>query len=207
MIVRAAGEEEKVRTWARRSMDALERADRMITDLLDASRVEAGEQLPLKLEPCDLRRVAVEVCEELSLRHGNRFVLESTGSTTGFWSRDALRRVLENLLSNAVKYGDPQAAITTRIVGVDEHVLLSVHNHGTIIPAEEQQHLFQAFRRAGAAQASGMRGWGLGLTLVQGLVEAHGGMVKVESYPKEGTTFTVDLPADPRTGVKPGSAP
>ena len=206
MIVRAAGEEEKVRTWAKRITDAVERTDRMISDLLDASRVEAGERLPLKLESFDLRRLAEEVCEELSLRHGSRFALESTGATTGFWSRECLRRVLENLLSNALKYGDPQAPITTRIVRVDEHVLLSVHNHGTLIPVEEQERLFQPFSRSGAAQASGKRGWGLGLTLVQGLVEAHGGMVKLESYPKEGTTFTVDLPVDPRSAVTPRSA-
>jgi signal transduction histidine kinase len=71
-----------------------------------------------------------------------------------------------------------------------------VHNNGTIIPVEEQSRLFQPFHRTRLAQASENRGWGLGLTLVKAFVEAHHGVVKVESYPKEGTIFTIDLPLD-----------
>ena len=84
----------------------------------------------------------------------------------------------------------------------DDHIdriLLSVHNDGAIIPALEQAQLFEPFRRGGDAMASGKRGWGLGLTVVRGIIEAHKGEVTVESFPKEGTTFTVDLPVDPRS--------
>lgn len=80
---------------------------------------------------------------------------------------------------------------------LNERVLLTVHNHGTIIPVADQAKLFQPYHRTDVAAHSGKRGWGLGLTLVSGLVDAHRGTVKVESYPTDGTTFTVDLPADP----------
>jgi hypothetical protein len=84
---------------------------------------------------------------------------------------------------------------------VDERMLIAVHNQGTLIPSEEQAKLFTPFHRTAAAQQSGKKGWGLGLTLVKALVEAHGVMVKVESYPKEGTTFTVDLPVQTGPGA------
>jgi signal transduction histidine kinase len=131
-------------------------------------------------------------------RHGDRFRIDVDGDTVGHWSPDGLQRVLDNLLSNAVKYGDPLARITIRMRRVDEHEIISVHNHGAIIPLEEQQLLFEPFHRSYGAQSSGKQGWGIGLALVKGIVEAHGGMVKGESYPKEGTTFTIDLPVDPR---------
>jgi signal transduction histidine kinase len=63
----------------------------------------------------------------------------------------------------------------------------------------EQGKLFQPFHRTHLSDAPHKEGWGLGLTLVRGIVEAHKGEVMVTSYPKEGTTFTVDLPLDPRT--------
>lgn len=76
--------------------------------------------------------------------------------------------------------------------------MLAVHNFGTIIPEEDQARLFEPFHRTPQAEASRTHGWGLGLALVSGIVDAHCGVVKVESYPKEGTTFTVDLPLDAR---------
>jgi signal transduction histidine kinase len=82
--------------------------------------------------------------------------------------------------------------------GIDARVLLSVHNLGPVIPVDEQDRLFEAYHRAATAEFSGKPGWGLGLALVKEVVEAHGGIVKAESYPKEGTTFTIDLPLDAR---------
>jgi len=108
--------------------------------------------------------------------------------------------VLDNLLSNAVKYGERGGVITIRLRRVDDRMLLCVHNFGTLIPGEELALLFHPFHRTSDAKATGQRGWGLGLTLVRGIVEAHHGVVKVESYPKEGTTFTADLPIDARGG-------
>lgn len=77
--------------------------------------------------------------------------------------------------------------------------LLAVHNHGTLIPAEERENLFRPYLRTQTAQASGKSGWGIGLSLVTGIVDAHAGVLKVGSYERDGTTFTVDLPLDVRT--------
>jgi signal transduction histidine kinase len=109
-----------------------------------------------------------------------------------------LRRVIENLCTNAVKYGLADTPITITLKAEAERVQLSVHNYGPVIPKEQQSRLFEAFQRAPSAEQSGKRGWGLGLTLVRGITEAHGGSVEVASSEKEGTTFTVSLPWDTR---------
>jgi signal transduction histidine kinase len=72
-----------------------------------------------------------------------------------------------------------------------------VHNEGTPIPAEEVPILFQQFRRARSAEEK--TGWGLGLTVVKGMTDAHHGKIEVTSEAGKGTTFTVKLPKDPTT--------
>jgi len=182
MIAHAPYDGEQVRTRANRIAGSLSRVDRMIADLVDATRLHAANPLALHFEDCDLGQIAVKTCADLAPRHGDRFRVEIDGSPLGSWNADGLNRVVENLLSNAIKYGEEGRPITVRIRRVDDRVLLSVHNYGTIIPIEEQP------------ASSGKPGWGIRLALVMGIVEAHGGIVKAESYPREGTTFTADLP-------------
>jgi signal transduction histidine kinase len=111
----------------------------------------------------------------------------------------------DNLISNAVKYGDPTTPITVRLRSREERRIAFVHNFGPSISLKDQAQLFQPFHRAPSAQSSGKKGWGLGLTLVRGLVQALRGEVMLASYPNEGTTITVDLPADPRTQEPTGT--
>jgi PAS domain S-box-containing protein len=198
LIARAPQDEAKVRNWSMRIADAVDRCDAMIADLLDAARLHAGEPIPVQLQDCDLARLVADAADELSTRYGDRFHVEIEGSTKGHWCPRGLRRVIDNLLSNAVKYGERSTPVTIRIRRVDERVLLAVHNFGTIISEQEQAQLFQPFHRTSQARATGRTGWGLGLALVRAIVESHGGIVKVESYPKVGTTFTIDLPVDVR---------
>jgi PAS domain S-box-containing protein len=199
LIEKAPEKQDNVTKLAKRIGHSIDRADRMIADMLDASRIDAGHGLVLEFDRCDLRTIAQDVCAHLSARHGDRFKLDIDGDTRGCWNADGLWRVLENFLSNAVKYGDPNTSITIGLRRREERLLMAVHNFGTIIPIAEQAKLFHPFHRTNAATVSGKPGWGLGLTLVRGIAEAHKAHVKVESYPKEGTTFTVDLPVDSRS--------
>jgi signal transduction histidine kinase len=176
----------------------IERTDRMIRDLLDANRIRAGERLPLRIDECDLGALAREVYEELVATLGERFVLEAADRVRGFWSADELRRALWNLATNAVKYGAADKPITIRVSRAGHDAKLSVHNWGTPIPAEDQAKLFEPFSRTAAARTGSQQGWGLGLTLVHGCAEAHGGRVNVESTREAGTTFTIELPPDAR---------
>jgi signal transduction histidine kinase len=181
---------------ANRIASSMDRMDAMICDLLDVSVIRAGQPLPLKFEECDLDALVREIAEELDIIYGERFVVESKGQAKGFWSMSALRRVMENLATNAVKYGDRKTPITFRIDLGDSHVTLAVHNQGKPISPEDQAMLFNQFHRA--SSATGQTGWGLGLTVVKGLAEAHQGKIRVESQEGKGTTFTVELPRDSR---------
>ena len=173
---------------------SLSRIDQMVTDLLDANRIKAGEVLPLPMEECDLGVLAEQCAEDLSMTFGDRFRLEQSGDLKGQWNCAGLRRVLDNLASNAAKYGAPGSPITIRCRDKEGGVELVVHNLGNPIPADEAPRLFEPFHRARAAEESGHKGWGIGLTLVKGIVEAHGGTVRVESGAESGTSFRVELP-------------
>jgi signal transduction histidine kinase len=176
----------------------IDRTDRMIRDLLDANRIRAGQPLPLRLDECDLGAVAGEVYEELVATYGERFVLKAADHVLGFWSGEELKRALWNLATNAVKYGASDLPITITVERTPDGARLSVHNRGAVIPANDQAHLFRPYARTHSAQVGGQRGWGLGLTLVQGCAQAHGGRVRVDSTEQAGTTFTVELPPDAR---------
>lgn len=175
----------------------LVRADMMIGDLLDASRIRAGEQLPLELERLELGAIAAEVAQDARAMYGERFVVDCEQSAQGVWSAEQLRRALWNLVTNAVKYGAPDEPIVISIGRHGECARLSVHNVGAPISEADQARIFDAYTRAPTAAAGGRIGWGLGLTLVRGVAEAHGGRVTVASD-ASGTTFTIELPFDAR---------
>jgi len=88
--------------------------------------------------------------------------------------------------------------VTVTLTQAGPNVRLAVHKEGDPIPLREQADLFKQFRRADKSQTTGKKGWGLGLTLVKGMVQAHGGKVLIESTPGSGTSFIVELPRDSR---------
>ncbi|MFP2956831.1 sensor histidine kinase [Myxococcus sp. 1LA] len=194
---------EQVPQWAGRIADSIDRADRLVQNLLDAMRVQAGGRVPLSLEACDLADIVRGAVENLQAEHGERFVLVVREPVRGFFAREPLRRAVENLASNAVKYGSSSRPVTITVGQTHERAIILVHNHGGHIPKEEQQGLFQAYRRSPEAEAGGTRGWGLGLVQVRGAAEAHGGSIIVESLPERGTSFTIDIPKDARPFQKP----
>lgn len=179
---------------------SLDRSDRMLQDLLDANVIRAGSRIPLQIGEFDLVWFVKSVLEELTVIHGERFRLEALDSLKGCWSQDGVRRVLENLVQNAVKYGKSNSLISILIRRSEsgDQVTLSVHNTGNPIPAEELPQLFGFFHRTQNVREEGKRGWGLGLALVRGIAEAHGGSVAVTSSAEEGTTFSVILPLSAR---------
>lgn len=195
LISRKADDADAVRKLALRVSSNIERIDSMIRDLLDANRIKAGETLPLELVECNLGQITRDAIDELGTEFGDRFVIEIPSEPVmGRWSAKDIQRVLENLCSNAVKYGSRNENILVKIVESNSEVTLSVSNKGHPISMEDQKYLFQAYRRTESADSGRSKGWGLGLALVKGIVEAHKGTVKVESSAEKGTIFIVCLP-------------
>ena len=195
MIARSLNVPERIPSLTGRVIDNLDRTNQMIENLLDANRIKAGELLQLEMHETNLVALVSETLNNLTTSLGDRFAIEASDpAIKGFWSPDSLRRVVENLCTNAVKYSLEQSQVKVRVFQDSRCAFLSVHNAGNPIPPNELETLFDPFKRATDTVAK--RGWGLGLTLVKGIAEAHGGSVTVQSGADEGTTFTVQLPLD-----------
>lgn len=184
----------------KRVLSEIRRADRLIQNMLDVSRLNAGQVLGSEVKELDLSHWLTEVAEDICATRPACFVtVDARPGIMGFWSVDSLRRVIENLVGNAFKYGDTSREITLRAVDHGEKVKISVHNWGRAILPDDIPHLFTPFRRSSQAMESGQKGWGVGLSLVKGLVEAQGGKVGVQSAAQSGTTFWIELPKDARS--------
>jgi PAS domain S-box-containing protein len=198
LILRKPEAHERHLELASRVVNNLDRLDRMVRDLLDASRLREGHGLSLELSFFELGGLAQEVAEELATVYGERFVVHADEKVEGYWSREGLRRVLENLAINAVKYGEPGSPITFSVHRSEHRAGLRVLNLGKGLTPEKQAALFSHFQRGEEVERGTQPGWGVGLTVVRGVVDALGGTVGVTSTPNSGTTFQVDLPIDSR---------
>lgn len=182
------------------AIDKLSEVDAMIQTILDTAIGRQHRKLELKLESFDMKLLAKEVCLDSELLGQKCNVVGK--DVCGFWSRAAMKGLLENLLSNARKYGRPETEVTVSVKQAEGRVILAVHNEGEPISADVLPRLFTAFER-GVEQAD-VKGWGLGLPYVQQVAESHHGTVIVDSAVGRGTTFTVSVPVDCRPFVTNG---
>lgn len=194
-IINKVSQDEIVRNNAVRISANLLRADKLIQDILDVSRIKAGQKILMDYKSCDLHQLLTTCIEEQTGIHGDRFVLTVPAGIHMICDKDGIQRIVENLCANAVKYGD-QNKIYVEVKSQDHTLLLTVHNTGSYIPKEKREELFDAFKQL-ESTASGKVGWGRGLSLVKAITEAHGGNVKIESSEALGTTFIVTLPLLP----------
>lgn len=167
----------------------------LIQNLVDTARLEGG--MPsLRLQPVDLPAFLRELLAQLAtLEDAERIQVETAPALPcALADPDHLERILTNLLLNALKYSPPGSPVTVRLQPGDGEVLISVQDRGPGIAPEDLPYLFDRYRR-GAHVGEHREGLGLGLYIVKGLVEAHGGRVWVESAPGAGSTFSFSLRA------------
>ena len=188
--------DERMERHVQRIHRAAERATRMIRDLLDFTRSRQGGGIPMFPRPVDLHELVHTVVDEVqAATPGRRIETKHTGSGAGAWDPDRLAQVLSNLLGNALQYSPPDSPVGVVSRGVEDGVVLEVHNEGTPIPPEQQPRIFEPLERGvERPEDRGGRSIGLGLYIVRSIVQAHGGTVEVRSTTEEGTTFTVRLP-------------
>lgn len=191
--------EQRGRQQEQRALDSIltsaRRLERMVADLLDASRIEA-RRLVLSKEPVDLPRLVHEVADRsVELMREHQLRIEVHGVVPAVEADPArLEQVLVNLISNAAKYSFANTEILLEVERRPEDVVVSVTNQGHGIPPEELESIFERFRRTRATTTGTVPGLGLGLYITKGLVEAHGGRIWVESEPDRCTAFRFALP-------------
>ena len=169
--------------------------DRLVCDFLDRARIEAGA-FELKRAVVDLRdvvRVAVEPFEGASPAHGVSLRLPAAPALAEC-DRGRIEQILTNLLSNAIKYSPDGGGIEVSVERDGETLRTTVRDHGLGIAKEDLASLFQPYQRVGAHRQQ-IAGVGLGLFVSRRIAEAHGGELRVESVPSEGSTFRLILPA------------
>lgn len=182
---------EKIKEISRKS---IRRALNLIEDLLESVSVEAGEGLALNFTECDLAECIRSVYGEASEIYSNPFILNcEEEKIIGVFDSAMVRRVLENIISNAVKYGKRGTPITITVKDSAEEVVLDVHNEGDPIPQENQEEIFKFLNTTRGHGPRSLKSWGMGLTLVNVVAEAHGGKLSLESTKEKGTTFSLLL--------------
>jgi signal transduction histidine kinase len=182
-----------------------ERLTELVEQILWFARAKAGRPIR-ETEPLSVEAVINESVESSKgVIEGARCVVETSiepGLPLILGDAAALRHALQNLLSNAAKYGTEGGNWIGVFARRSAHqdlpaVEIRVADRGPGIPAEEQDSIFDPFFRGKRAVQDQIRGTGLGLSLVKGIVEAHGGTIAVNSQPAKGTEFVVRLPAAP----------
>jgi signal transduction histidine kinase len=188
--------DERRQEWAGTILKAGQHLVRLVDEVLDISRIEAGE-LALSLEPVEITGLledAVELVQPLADGRGIALQRPRISDGSGYVRADSqsLKQVLINLLSNAVKYNREGGEVRVSVYAVgSDRMRIAVADTGPGIARESLTKLFTPFERLNAG--SDVQGTGLGLALSRSLVEAMGGSIEVESTPGEGSTFTVEL--------------
>jgi CheY-like chemotaxis protein/two-component sensor histidine kinase len=209
-VLRLRGEDAAAVGWAREVIDRqAAHMTRLVDELLDASRIARGK-VALRREPLDLAGLARAAAEDHrgGLEAGG-LALELDLPPAPVWVRGdpvRLAQVFGNLLANAAKFTDPGGRVVVRVARDGAEAVAAVRDSGIGFSPELEPRLFETFAQADSSLARSKGGLGLGLALVKGLVELHGGSVAAASDgPGRGAEFSFRLPVDrePRAAAPP----
>ncbi len=176
----------------RRIVRESKRLAALVTDLLDASRLEQG-RLVGEREPVDLGALVSEV---VARQHPGAHVCEVDvrGAVVGTYDRRRIEQLVQNLVENAKKYSPDSARVRLAVWQQDGEARITVRDEGIGIPASDLPTIFERFARASNVDDRKFHGMGLGLYICRGIAEEHGGRIWAESELGKGTTFHVALP-------------
>lgn len=194
---------EKIREYGEYIETESRRLTQLINNILDFSKIESGQKT-YHFEPADIEAVVTETLKTFTVR------LEQSGFAITFdtpqshlplavMDSDSIAQAFINLLDNAVKYSGESRTINVQLGAQDGYVTISVTDYGIGIAADERTKVFEKFYRVSTGLVHDVKGSGLGLSIVQHIIEAHQGKVTVESEPGKGSTFTIHLPVDEHT--------
>lgn len=172
-------------------LDEAQRLDRLVGNLLDLSRLQAGAAEP-RADAVAVEDLITAATGYLRAEAGRIQVRLSGCPGVVHADPHQIQRVLVNLIENALKYSPPDEPVQVRAAATSAEVFVRVIDHGPGVPLGESERIFAAFQRgAGGARVHGA---GLGLAIAQGFAEANGGRIWLESHPGQGATFVLALP-------------
>jgi signal transduction histidine kinase len=180
-------------------IDEIERLAKIVDGLTLLTKADAG-QIQLKFEPVrldELVRENVADAKILAQPHGIQVDLAMCDEVSIPGDRHRLRQMLLNLTDNAIKYNKPNGTVTLSLQRGNGSAELKIENTGAGLAPERQAHVFERFFRGDASHNSAVEGCGLGLSISQWIVTAHGGTIQFVSKPNQTTAVTLTFPRSP----------
>lgn len=208
LMSRYALTDEKRKQVAQLIHSESKRLARMIEMFLNVERLSAGE-MELKQDSFSVRAVmagCVERAAPLAERKRISITMDPLGDAVLTGDRELLEYAFYNLLTNAIKYSPSKTAVTVFGGREGERYQVSVEDQGIGMDQKEVHKIFQKFYRTRRAEQSGEAGTGIGLSIVEQIVQQHGGKIEVTSAPGKGSCFTLILPVGQAVASKPLSA-
>jgi PAS domain S-box-containing protein len=189
---------EQQQGYVRKIVSSVEGMTRLVNNLLDLGRIEAGIGLQLEKAPVtDLLERATSALQMLAAQKRVQLSTEILPHTVDLVEADQalLQQALHNLIENAIKYTEPGGKVTVRANSRQEQIVFEIRDTGIGISPVDQPRLFEKFFRAARSGAKRSHGSGLGLAIVKSIAERHGGRVWLESQLGKGSTFYISIPA------------
>jgi signal transduction histidine kinase len=192
--------EDRQQNYLRIVRDEANRMNRMVSDLLDLTKMEAGgaNLVPIVFDVCELVRICVISQQQALIDKNLEFEAEFQHERMFIRAdRDAVQRVLLNLMQNAIKFTPDAGTIRGAIRTVRDKTEISISDTGIGISADELPFVFDRFYKTDKSRSSDRSGVGIGLAIVRSIMLAHHEEIRVVSTPNEGTTFTFTMPTEP----------
>lgn len=192
---------EETRTWVESTNDEASHMKALVEDLLTLARTDEaqadGAKHVLAFEDVDLSEVVDECAIEfdgVAYERGCSIESDIEPNIQIQADRTQIARAVRTLVDNATKYATKGTAVSVRLKRADRHVVLTVNNASAPMDPDDLEHIFDRFYRSDKARSrEETGGFGLGLAICKGIVDAHGGSITVASTAEEGTTFTITL--------------
>lgn len=200
-LLASADDPETVRHFAEKMVDEAHRLADMIGELIELSRLQGGERLP-DLGIVDVDTVVAEALSRHKVAADNADIAITTDAPTGFkvlGDQPLLVAALANLLSNAIAYSPRGTPVSVSRRRRGDNIEISVTDRGIGIDKGDQERVFERFFRVDKARSRATGGTGLGLAIVKHVAANHNGAIRLWSQPGTGSTFTLSIPAYPRS--------
>ncbi|MDZ7597604.1 MAG: heavy metal sensor histidine kinase [Desulfobacterales bacterium] len=197
VALRTQRDPEEYRRVLKSGLEEIDRISHLVGGLLLLARADAGV-LKLDSRPVDLGALLDEVREQMRVvadEHSISLQAKSQRLVTVLGDREHLRRLLLNLVDNAIKYTPAGGCVTLSLQSDNNWASLMISDTGIGLSEDEMKQVFNRFHRVTETRSKDVRGVGLGLSIAQSIVVAHGGRIHVDSTPGQGSTFTILLPS------------